>query len=108
MGVDQGDVLLFSDFEDGGPMWRGKGPRQRIVQIAFSERYRTPPAVHVSISLWDIDTDTPVRAEVTAENITETGFDLVFRTWSDSRVARARAAWLSIGELPHEDDWELY
>ncbi|WP_121065779.1 H-type lectin domain-containing protein [Chachezhania antarctica] len=108
MGVDQGDVQLFSDFEDDGPMWRGTGARARIVPVRFSARYRHPPVVHVSISLWDIDTKSSVRADIRAENITETGFDLVFRTWSDTRVARARGAWMSIGELPHADNWELY
>ncbi|WP_158966375.1 H-type lectin domain-containing protein [Chachezhania sediminis] len=108
MGVDQGDVTMFADFEDGGPMWRGTGPRERRLRVVFSDRYRHPPTVHVSISLWDVDFKTSVRAEVTAENVTESDFEIVFRTWLDTRVARARVAWLSIGEMPHEDDFELY
>ncbi|MCI5042623.1 MAG: H-type lectin domain-containing protein, partial [Donghicola eburneus] len=51
---------------------------------------------------------TNVRVEITAENITVRGFDLVFRTWGDTRIARARASWQAIGSLPHEDDWQLY
>jgi hypothetical protein len=45
------------------------------------------------------------RAELVAEEITTEGFDIVFRTWSDSRVARVRAAWMAIGDMPFEDDW---
>ena len=66
------------------------------------------PMVHTSISLWDVDTKSPVRVEVTAENITPRGFDIVFRTWLDTRIARLRVAWMAIGELPHEDDWDVY
>ena len=48
------------------------------------------------------------RADITAENITERGFHLVFRTWGDTRVARVRADWMAIGAVKSEDDWELY
>lgn len=108
IGIDQGDVVLFSDFEDGGEMWIGTGPRERRKPVAFDEPFREVPVVQASVSLWDVDTGSAVRAEVLAENVTEAGFDIVFRTWSDTRVARIRVAWMAIGELPHEDDWELY
>jgi len=107
IGVDQGDPVLFSDFEDGGEMWTGRGGRERRRRINFSETYRHPPAVQTSISLWDMDATTVIRADVTAETVTETGFDLVFRTWGDTRVARARVAWLAIGELSDPEDWDL-
>lgn len=108
VAIDQGDVVLFADFEHGGDMWTGTGPRERRLEVRFSEEFRSEPAVHVSISLWDVDTGSAVRAEVTAEAITAKGFEIVFRTWLDTRVARVRVAWMAIGELPHEDDWELY
>ena len=78
------------------------------VRCCFGEAFKTPPAVHVSLSMWDMDSGTNVRADVGAENITEKGFDVVFRTWGDTRVARARIRWMAIGAVNHEDDWELY
>ena len=36
------------------------------------------------------------------------GFDLVFRTWGDTKVARVRIGWIAIGAVKSEDDWELY
>ena len=48
---------------------------------------------------------TNIRAEVVAEQVTNLGFQLVFRTWGDSRVARVRMNWLAIGELAFADDW---
>ena len=107
IGIDQSDVVLFADFEDGGDMWTGSGARERRRAVTFSKPFKSLPAVHVSVSLWDVDTASAMRAEVVAENITRTGFEIVFRTWLDTRIARIRAGWLAIGELPHEDDWDI-
>ena len=108
IGIDQGDVVLFSDYEDGGEMWTGSGPRERRSHVKFKEPFKTSPVVHVALSMWDMDSATNARADVGADKVTEKGFDLVFRTWGDTRVARARIRWLAIGAAHHEDDWELY
>ena len=107
VGIDQGDVILFSDFEDEGDMWTGRGPRERRRRIGFSERFKGLPVVQVALSMWDIDNHAPTRIDLKAETISEEGFDLVFRTWGDTKVARARASWIAFGTLPHADDWEL-
>ncbi|WP_136441825.1 H-type lectin domain-containing protein [Pacificoceanicola onchidii] len=108
IGVDQGNDEVFSDFASGGDMWTGHGSRERRKRIKFSEPFRSVPSVQVSLSLWDMDQGANVRADIAAENVTETHFDLVFRTWSDTRVARVRMSWTAIGEVTSEDDWELY
>lgn len=108
LGIEQGDNVLFSDYEDGGDMWTGEGSRVRRKRLDFSEPFKNPPVVHVSLSMWDMDSATNARADVGAENIGVTGFDVVFRTWGDTRVARARIRWMAIGAVHHEDDWELY
>lgn len=107
VGIDSNDVVIFSDFEDGGEMWTGRGQRERRRHIKFSEAYRSTPVVQVSVSLWDVDTSSALRADVVAEAVTETGFDLVFRTWGDTRIARVRAQWTALGELREEDDWDV-
>ncbi|MGX9351373.1 H-type lectin domain-containing protein [Shimia sp. W99] len=105
IGVDSGDVALFSDFDTDGEMWTGDGPRERRKLIRFSEKFRVPPTVHVGLSLWDMDCGANIRSEVVAEEVTNLGFHLVFRTWGDSRVARVRMNWMAIGELAFADDW---
>ena len=107
IGIDQGDTVLFSDFENDGEMWTGRGQRERRRRVKFTEPFRTAPNVQTSISLWDMDASTVIRADIAAEAITEDGFDLVFRTWGDTRVARARIGWMAIGELSDEDDWDV-
>ena len=108
LGIDQGSVLVFSSFKDGGVMWTGNGPREERRAVKFSEAYKSPPAVQLSLSLWDMDQQTNQRADLTTENVTETGFDIVFRTWGDTRVARVRVDWTALGEVSSEDDWELF
>lgn len=108
VGIDHGDVVMFSDFEDDGEMWRGDGPRQTRKTVKFTQSYKAPPHVQVSISMWDISNNSNSRVDVQADNITETGFEIVFRTWNDTQVARIRVAWTSIGDLPSDDVWELY
>lgn len=108
IGVDQGEVVLFSDFENDGEMWTGTGERERLVPVSFSQSYSKAPAVHCSMSLLDLATGPSIRADVAPREITETGFKILFRTWGDSRVARIRVAWMAVGELPDSEAWELY
>lgn len=108
IGIDQGTLNLFSDFDTDGEMWTGEGPRERKHHVQFSETYLSPPAVTVGISLWDLDANTNPRMDISAIDITETGFTAVFRTWSDTRVARIRMSWQSIGQVGDPDDaWVL-
>ena len=89
-------------------MWSGSGPRETRLAVRFSELFRDVPVVHLAMSMWDTDGDTNQRADLRAEAITDAGFEIVFRTWGDSRVARIRADWMAIGEVAGEDDWDLY
>lgn len=88
-------------------MWTETGPRQERAAVRFPDAFEAPPAVHVGLSMWDIEGGSNQRADIKAENITREGFDLVFRSWGDTRVARVRADWLAIGPVRHQDDWEV-
>ena len=107
LGIDQGSVVLFSDFQDGGAMWTGDGPRELRKLVEFSETYMSEPVVQVSMSMWDMDQKTNQRADISAKMINPEGFVIVFRTWGDTRVARVRADWLAIGEVKGQDDWDI-
>lgn len=107
VGIDSDDVVLFSDFEDDGEMWTGRGQRERRRHVRFSEKYTAAPVVHLSPSLWDMDSKTIIRGEVVAESVTPSGFDIVFRTWGDTRIARIGISWMAIGSLPDPDAWDM-
>lgn len=108
IGVDQGETILFSDFQTDGEMWTGQGARQVRMHVRFSEPFRQPPMVTTHLSMWDVDSATNMRADVQPEDVSAEGFMIVFRTWGDTRIARVRVAWMALGELSHSDDFELY
>ena len=108
VGVAQGSELLFDDYDTDGEMWTGTGNREVWHPVRFQTPFKTPPAVHVSITMWDMSVKTNQRADIRAANIRRDGFELVFTTWEDTKIARIRADWMAIGELAHEDDWDLY
>ncbi|WP_313352608.1 H-type lectin domain-containing protein [Paracoccus sp. (in: a-proteobacteria)] len=108
VGVTQGSVEMFSAFESDGPMWTGQGPRIEVQAVRFEKSFAEPPAVHVSLGMWDVDRHANQRADIRAVNVTQEGFELQFRTWADTRVARVRADWIAIGPLRHEDDWDAH
>jgi len=108
LGVEQGSKVLFSDFEHDGVMWTGTGARATRFPVRFKEAFRSLPVVTVGMSMWDMDQKTNARADISAEKITEKGFEIVLKTWGDTRIARVRADWLAFGEMSHEDDWDLY
>jgi len=108
IGVDHGDVVMFSDFEHDGVMWTGDGARQTRAHVEFSESFRANPVVQVSMSMFDISNGANLRTDVQAEDITPDGFAIVFRTWGDTKIARVRVAWQAFGELRQSDEWDLY
>lgn len=107
LGIENGSILLFSDFQVGGAMWTGTGPRELRRIVEFSEAFVAPPLVQTSLSMLDIDQSTNHRVDISAEEVHEDGFTIVFRTWGDTRVARVRADWVAFGPLRHDDDWDI-
>ncbi|MFD1795630.1 hypothetical protein FQV27_04370 [Paracoccus aurantiacus] len=107
VGILQGSEILFSDFEDGGEMWTGDGPRQHRYDVRFEEAFHGVPIVHIGLSMWDIDSNSNQRADIGTEDVTRDGFTIIFRTWGDTRVARVRADWLAIGPTRFDEDFEV-
>lgn len=107
IGIEQGSKILFSDFAHDGAMWTGSGPREVRQRQIFKEPFLEPPVVSVGVSMWDIDHMTNSRVDITAETVTAKGFEIVFRTWADTRIARLRADWMAIGPVRDEDDWDV-
>lgn len=107
IGIQQGSRVLFADFADGGVMWTGQGDRESRHIITFKDAFKAVPAVMCSISMWDMDHKHTSRADISAEKVTMVGFQLVFRTWGDTRVARVRADWTAIGAVRDDEDWDV-
>ena len=106
LAIDQGDVLVFSDLEDGGEMWTGKGDRSRTARVNFREQFRERPMVSLGIKMIDADTGANLRYDLILEDVSSTGFNIRFKTWGDTKIARARASWMAIGGVEAEDNWD--
>lgn len=107
VGVEQGEVLMFSDFDVSGPMWVGIGNRHVEKLVYFSERFRKPPSVTAWISLLDAKSNSNLRYDLKVSEVTNQKAKLSFVTWGDSQFARIRMGWSAIGELRHADDWDI-
>ena len=108
LGIEDGEIILFSDYEHDGPMWSGTGPREVRKPVVFKAPFSVPPSVRVWLTMVDISNEGNVRMDVQAEAVNAQGFAAVFRTWGDSKIARVRVAWQAIGELRQADDWDVY
>jgi hypothetical protein len=107
IAIQQGSCVLFSDYADDGIMWSGSGVREHQRMVMFKERFAAPPAVMSGISMWDIHHQHNARCDVRTERITDKGFQIVFRTWGDSRIARVRVEWTAFGQVTDGDDWDV-
>ena len=107
LGIEDGEIILFSDYEHDGPMWSGTGPREVRKQLVFKAPFSTPPSVRVWLTMVDISNERNVRMDVQAEAIKTEGFAAVFRTWGDTRIARVRVGWQAIGAQEHPDNWQV-
>jgi len=88
-------------------MWSGNGAREVRRTVTFPTPFAEPPVVSVSLSLWDMHHATNIRADLSSDKVRADGFEIVFRTWGDSRIARVRADWVALGAVEHEDNWEV-
>lgn len=107
LGIDRGSLMMFAHFDNDGPMWSGTGPRELRRRVAFSAPFLEPPVVLAGISMWDCDHRSNLRADLRAEHIDTGDFDLVFRTWGDTRIARIRADWTAFGSLSDPELWDV-
>jgi len=107
IGITQGEMVLFSDFEHDGEMWTGSGPRHIRSFVHFKEPFLSPPMVHAGLSMWDMSNTANSRADVQTTEVRTDGFAIVFRTWGDSKVARVRVSWIAMGDVFEADDWRI-
>ncbi|ADO42081.1 H-type lectin domain-containing protein [Ketogulonicigenium vulgare] len=106
IGVDHGQIVLFSDYENGGPMWTGEGDREVRTKVRFNDTFAATPAVTVGLQMWDISNAHVARVDLTTADITPKGFTLIFRTWGDTKIARVRVGWQAIG-MVEADAWDV-
>lgn len=71
--------------------------RSYKVAVVFDFPFETVPVVQIGLTGFDIDQRDSARLTITAESITESGFQAVITTWSSTRVYAATLNWLAVG-----------
>lgn len=104
VGIEQGIELLFSDYDVSGTMWTGEGERSRVVKIKFSEKFKSVPCVHISLAMIDVAGSDNHRVHLYVGEVTRSECLIHFKTWGDTRVARASVNWMAIGDAHSETD----
>jgi hypothetical protein len=89
---------LFNHVDDNGPMWANDGDREVRFRVRFAAAFHRPPHVSLGVSGLDASNAQNLRFSLVAEGITHEGFDVVMKTWSDTRIARASVNWSAIGQ----------
>lgn len=66
-------------------------------KVNFSTAFDAPPVVHLGLTGLDIDQRDTSRVNLTATEITKTGFTAVITTWRETRVYSVAFSWLALG-----------
>jgi hypothetical protein len=98
--IQTGEEFAGNSASTKWPLYSGIGERSYTTAVKFDSPFRVPPKVSLAISGQDVDESKNNRLHLVAENITVDGFDLVYKTWSDTVLYRVWATWTAIGLKP--------
>jgi hypothetical protein len=89
---------LFNHVDDNGPMWAGNGDREVRIRIRFSVNFQRSPHITLGITGMDSSNAQNLRFSLASEAVTPEGFEIVLKTWDDTKIARASVNWSAIGQ----------
>lgn len=93
-----GQCDLFRHVDPDAYMWVGDGDRSVIMPIKFERRLETNPLVFLSLQSIDASQGHNLRFDLSAENVTTRGFDVVFSTWFDTKIASCSISWFAFSQ----------
>jgi hypothetical protein len=89
---------LFNHVDDNGPMWADSGDREVRFKLQFATSFQRPPHITLGISGMDSSCTQNLRFSLSTDLVTPEGFVIVFKTWGDTKIARASVNWSAIGQ----------
>lgn len=89
---------LFNHVDDNGPMWSGDGDREVRYKVRFKAAFQRPPHITLGVSGMDSSCAQNLRFSLLADTVTAVGFEIVFKTWGDTKIARTSVNWSAIGQ----------
>lgn len=76
----------------------GSGERVFTRAVTFESKFANPPKVVIGLNGLDVGSTKNNRVVVTAKNITDSGFQVEYKTWSDTILYAVWANWLAYGD----------
>ena len=95
--VASGFVELFRHVDPDDFMWSGSGTREIRKEMTYDRFWSATPFVLVNLVALDASKSHNLRFELSVDSSTVSGFEIVFRTWSDTMIASASVQWTAIG-----------
>lgn len=89
---------LFNHVATNGPMWYEEGDREVRFKIIFTDSFQKIPHITLGVTGMDSSKAQNLRFSLMAESVTLEGFDIVMKTWSDTKIARASVNWSALGQ----------
>jgi hypothetical protein len=93
----QGGRLEVSENTSGYGLHTGYGERSFVTWVPFDQSFKSPPAVLVSLSKFNLLGSKNSCLDVYPQNISSAGFELVYHTWWDCTVYLVAASWVAYG-----------
>jgi len=88
------DLGWESGYWELGQGTKRKGPRSHDGFITFTQPFKSTPRIYLGVSKLDT-ADRPLRVDVTAHEVTKTGFKIRISTWENSEVYGINVQWLA-------------
>jgi hypothetical protein len=74
-------------------------PRTYTHHVQFDTSFSNIPLVHVGLSGFDIDNRDSARISVHTSAITSSSFDIVIKTWVNTRLYSVEISWIALGQM---------
>lgn len=89
---------LFNHVDENGPMWADDGDREVRFKLRFATGFQRAPHITLGISGLDSSCAQNLRFSLATDAVTPEGFVIIFKTWGDTKIARASVNWSAIGQ----------
>lgn len=93
----QGGRIEVTEYTPGYGLHTGSGERYFTTWVPFGRNYSSAPTVLVSLSKFNMLGSRNTCLDVYPQNISNSGFELVYHTWWDCTVYLVAATWVSYG-----------
>ena len=83
-------------YQTGDVFETGTGPREHSYTISFKQKFLKVPKVHVGLTGFDTANAFNQRLTVNVVSVSESDFNITFKTWYDTKVYLMNVNWIAV------------